>query len=195
MRLLAKLRRKNAPRPAGGARTTGQLQAAPAGPAPVEPSLAVAPPATPPSSPAGRMPVPPSWDPPQSDAPRAEEPPPKAPDRPAPVASASAGRLKRTLASLPALPRRIAHDRVLLALTVILGIGLALRVWLTLVWSPAITGYSDSGVYFQDSVESIWHDPIRTQGYTVFLRLLHGISPHLLFVTSCSTGSGWPWRR
>jgi hypothetical protein len=79
--------------------------------------------------------------------------------------------------------RRFAHDRVLLALAGVLVVGLALRVWFTLVWSPAITGYSDSGVYFQDSVESIWTDPIRTQGYSMFLRVLHAITPHLLFVT------------
>ena len=89
----------------------------------------------------------------------------------------------RALAAARALPARIAGDRVLAALTVLLGVGLALRVWMTLVWSPAITGYSDSGIYFQDSVQSIWRDPIRTQGYTMFLRVLHAITPHLLFVT------------
>jgi hypothetical protein len=80
------------------------------------------------------------------------------------------------------LPKKIARDRVLLALTALLVAGLALRVWLVLVWRPAMTGYSDSGIYFQDSVESIWTDPIRTQGYTMFLRVLHGISPHLIVV-------------
>lgn len=77
---------------------------------------------------------------------------------------------------------RIAHDRVLLALTMLLVAGLALRIWLMLVWRPAMTGYSDSGIYFQDSVESIWTDPIRTQGYTMFLRVLHALSPHLILV-------------
>jgi hypothetical protein len=89
----------------------------------------------------------------------------------------------RALAAVRALPARIAGDRVLSALAVLLGVGVALRVWMTIVWSPAITGYSDSGIYFQDSVQSIWRDPIRTQGYTMFLRVLHAITPHLLFVT------------
>jgi 4-amino-4-deoxy-L-arabinose transferase-like glycosyltransferase len=92
-------------------------------------------------------------------------------------------RARRAVAPLAALPRTIARDRVLQALTAILAAGVALRVWLMLVWSPAFTGYSDTGIYFQDSIDSIWSDPIRTQGYTMFLRLLHGISPHLILVT------------
>src|ERR1035441_9341295 len=52
------------------------------------------------------------------------------------------------------------------------------------VWRPAITGYSDSGVYFQDAVQGIWSDPIRTVGYGMFLTVLHAITPHLLLVTA-----------
>jgi len=66
---------------------------------------------------------------------------------------------------------------------VLLGVGLALRIYFMFVWRPAITGYSDSGIYFQDSVQSLWTDPIRTVGYSMFLRVLHGITPHLIFVT------------
>ena len=65
----------------------------------------------------------------------------------------------------------------------VLGVGLALRIYFMFVWRPAITGYSDSGIYFQDSVQSLWTDPIRTVGYSMFLRVLHGITPHLIFVT------------
>ena len=69
-----------------------------------------------------------------------------------------------------------------LALALLLGVGLVLRVWFLLVWSPAITGYSDSGIYFQGAVSSLWSDPIRTVGYSMYLRLLHGIVPHLILV-------------
>jgi hypothetical protein len=65
---------------------------------------------------------------------------------------------------------------------VLLAIGLALRIYFMFVWRPAITGYSDSGIYFQDGVDSLWTDPIRTVGYSMFLRVLHGITPHLIFV-------------
>ncbi len=68
-------------------------------------------------------------------------------------------------------------------MAVLLGLGLLLRVWFLLVWSPGITGYSDSGIYFQDAVTSLWTDPVRTVGYSMFLRLLHGISAHLILVT------------
>ena len=68
----------------------------------------------------------------------------------------------------------ILRDRVAAALALLLGVGLVLRVWFLLVWSPAITGYSDSGIYFQGSVSSLWSDPIRTVGYSMFLRVLDG---------------------
>jgi hypothetical protein len=71
----------------------------------------------------------------------------------------------------------------LAALAAVLLIGLALRVWFMLVWRPAITGYSDSGVYFQDAYQGVWTDPLRTVGYGMLLAALHWISPHLLFVT------------
>lgn len=78
--------------------------------------------------------------------------------------------------------RRVARDGVLVALAVLLGVGLALRVWLVLVWRPAFTGYSDSGIYFTGAVRSLWSDPIRTVGYSMFLRVLHAITPHLILV-------------
>jgi len=71
---------------------------------------------------------------------------------------------------------------VSVALAALLGVGLLLRVYFLFVWSPAITGFSDSGIYFMDAVKSLWSDPIRTVGYSMFLRLLHGIAPHLILV-------------
>jgi hypothetical protein len=79
----------------------------------------------------------------------------------------------------PRIPQSL---RLPLPLLVLLGVGLALRVYFLFVWRPAITGYSDSGIYFQDSVQSLWTDPIRTVGYSMFLRVLHGITPHLILV-------------
>jgi hypothetical protein len=77
------------------------------------------------------------------------------------------------------------RDRVLVALSVLLGVGLLLRIYFLLVWTPAITGYSDTGIYFDGAVgplSRLWTDPIRVVGYSMFLRLLHGISPHLILV-------------
>ncbi len=102
--------------------------------------------------------------------------------------------LKRTLTAAAHRARRqaqrVRNDRVLLALTLLLGAGLLMRVWLMLVWRPAFVGYSDSGIYFQDSIDSLWTDPIRTAGYSMFLRALHAITPHLLLVTLVQHGLG-----
>jgi hypothetical protein len=67
-------------------------------------------------------------------------------------------------------------------LLVLLGAGAALRTWLTLAWSPAFVGYSDTGIYFTGAVESVWSDPIRMVGYSMFLRAIHSVDPHLLTV-------------
>ncbi|MGA2470794.1 MAG: hypothetical protein ABSG64_08910 [Solirubrobacteraceae bacterium] len=66
---------------------------------------------------------------------------------------------------------------------VLIGLGFALRVWFLLAWRPALTGYSDSGIYFQDAYQGVWADPLRTVGYGMFLIVLHWITPHLLVVT------------
>ncbi|MDE3069552.1 MAG: glycosyltransferase family 39 protein [Acidobacteriota bacterium] len=62
----------------------------------------------------------------------------------------------------------------------LLAAGLAMRVWFMLVWSPGLTGYSDTGIYFQDAVESLWSDPIRTQGYSMFLTVMHWVAPRVI---------------
>ncbi len=71
---------------------------------------------------------------------------------------------------------------VSIALAVLLVVGLLLRVYFVLVWRPAITGFSDSGIFFQGAVQSLWSAPGRTAGYSMFLRVLHAITPHLLLV-------------
>src|SRR5438128_3757728 len=80
---------------------------------------------------------------------------------------------------------RMPRDRVLFLLAALLGAGLLVRIYFLLVWSPAITGYSDTGIYFDGAVgplSRLWSDPIRVVGYSMFLRLLHGIAPHLILV-------------
>ena len=77
--------------------------------------------------------------------------------------------------------RRRRGERI--ALAIVLAIGVLLRVWFLLVWRPALTGYSDSGIYFQDAYQGVWTDPIRTVGYGMLLVALHWIVASLLFVT------------
>jgi hypothetical protein len=87
------------------------------------------------------------------------------------------------LSNLRVIGERVRSRPTHAALIALLAAGVLLRIYFLLVWRPAITGYSDSGIYFQDSVQSLWTDPIRTVGYSMFLRVLHGITPHLLLVT------------
>jgi hypothetical protein len=101
-------------------------------------------------------------------------------------------------ATVGPLPRvrllpRILRDRVLLALALLLGVGLLLRVYFLFVWRPAITGFSDSGIFFEGARQgaldvtgapvTLWSAPGRTVGYSMFLRVLHAITPHLILVT------------
>ena len=95
--------------------------------------------------------------------------------------SAGAGSVRLLVRRAATLARRRPE---LAALYALLLVGLAARIYFMVVWRPAITGYSDSGVYFQDAVQGIWSDPIRTVGYGMFLTVLHAITPHLLLVTA-----------
>lgn len=76
--------------------------------------------------------------------------------------------------------RWIREHPAVFGLAVLVGLGALLRVWLTLAWSPAFTGYSDTGIYFQGAYESIWSDPVRMVGYSMFVEALHAVIPHLL---------------
>ncbi|MDX6699309.1 MAG: hypothetical protein QOE65_2706 [Solirubrobacteraceae bacterium] len=71
----------------------------------------------------------------------------------------------------------------LTALALLVVAGVLLRAYFVVEWRPAITGYSDSGIYFQNGVEGAFTDPFRTVGYSLFLIALHWVTPHLLLVT------------
>lgn len=96
----------------------------------------------------------------------------KVADRPA-RPHRSQGKIERWIRGNPAMA----------GLAGLLVVGLLLRVWLMLAWSPAFTGYSDSGIYFQGALESVWSDPIRMVGYSMFLHVIHAVVPHLIAVT------------
>ncbi len=100
--------------------------------------------------------------------------------------------MARSKLSIPGGPIAIGQLRARLPtpLLLLLGVGVALRVYFMFIWSPAITGYSDSGIYFEGAFQSLWSDPIRTVGYSMFLRVLHAISPHLILVTAVQHALG-----
>lgn len=86
---------------------------------------------------------------------------------------------------LRALPTRIyiaARRPAIILLGLILLTGLALRLYFIEQWRPALVGFPDTTIYIQDALSGIFNNPLRVGGYSEFLRLMHGIRPHLSFV-------------
>src|SRR5438270_6223021 len=91
-------------------------------------------------------------------------------------AARSAGRLGRD---------RLRISKTGVALVVILGVGVGLRVWLLHSWRPAFLGYPDSAAYIfwarlGGGGLSFW-DPYAPAGYPLFLSWLHWIRADLTF--------------
>jgi hypothetical protein len=98
--------------------------------------------------------------------------------------AAGAGPPRERVAPAIRTARTWARAHPELALLVgLLAVGVLLRVYFTIQWRPSITGYSDSGIYFQDATTGPFADPLRVVGYGMFLSALHWITPHLLLVT------------
>lgn len=70
-------------------------------------------------------------------------------------------------------------DMIALALLVL--VGLILRLILIEQWRPGFVGFPDTTIYIEDARTGIFNDPLRVGGYSEFLRLMHGIRPHLSF--------------
>lgn len=68
------------------------------------------------------------------------------------------------------------------ALAGLLLAGAALRAVVMFTAAPALLGYPDSYFYIRAAHHQLFSDPGHTAGYAVFLRVLHGIDPHLLVV-------------
>lgn len=68
-----------------------------------------------------------------------------------------------------------------ICLIAILALGVALRAYFLARWRPALLGFPDSATYVQIARAGIFENPLRVGGYGEFLRLLHGVTPHLRF--------------
>ena len=64
-------------------------------------------------------------------------------------------------------------------LAALLLVGIALRVWMSAAVMPAATNLSDSLVYVDMADNSLFADPIRQAGYSVFLRAAHLVSARI----------------
>jgi hypothetical protein len=76
------------------------------------------------------------------------------------------------------------------ALVAITFAGALLRLFFLYRYRPALLGFPDSVVYVIDAHQGLFADPLRVSGYALFLRLLHGITPHLILVTIVQHGLG-----
>ncbi|HEX3391762.1 MAG TPA: hypothetical protein VHS55_04305 [Solirubrobacteraceae bacterium] len=72
----------------------------------------------------------------------------------------------------------------MLALAAVTLLGLALRLYFIERWRPALIGFPDTSIYVQDALTGVFNDPLRVGGYSEFLRLMHGVRPHLSFAIS-----------
>jgi len=77
--------------------------------------------------------------------------------------------------------RAAVREPEMVALGVIVIVGLGLRVYFVESWRPALVGFPDSGIYVEDAITGVFNDPLRVGGYSEFLRLMHGLRPHLSF--------------
>jgi hypothetical protein len=89
-------------------------------------------------------------------------------------------RLRATTKSATAWLRLTAMEHA--PLLVVVGFGLLLRVYLTLVYRPVAGVFNDSVVYLLTSKDRLFSDPMRMAGYPFFLRILRYTVPELRFV-------------
>ena len=68
-----------------------------------------------------------------------------------------------------------------LALFVVIGIGVILRVLVAIAVSPVEMNNVDSLVYIGGAENGLFVDPVRVSGYSIFLRGLHAISDEISF--------------
>ncbi|MGO9490116.1 MAG: ArnT family glycosyltransferase [Solirubrobacteraceae bacterium] len=91
------------------------------------------------------------------------------------------GRTRDWAAALPGRVRAAARRPENIALTVIVLVGLVMRLYLLSRWQPAFVGFPDSAIYLRSAHTGLYQNPLHVAGYAEFLRLMHWLRPHLLF--------------
>lgn len=82
-------------------------------------------------------------------------------------------------------------ERIAVAgLAALLAVGALLRLLAMLAYRPALIGYFDTPVYATGARGELFWDPLRTVGYSFFLRVMHGVSDSLSFTTLVQHGLG-----
>jgi hypothetical protein len=91
------------------------------------------------------------------------------------------GRVGKYVRAWPQRAGIAGHLPETLALAAIVLLGLALRLYFMRQWRPALVGFPDTAIYIEDAITGVFNNPLRVGGYSEFLRLMHGIRPHLSF--------------
>ena len=97
----------------------------------------------------------------------------------------SESRITRARDAVRGWPSRVAlaaRRPEIVVLGIVFLVGLVLRLYLFERWRPALVGFPDSAIYIEDALTGVFNNPLRVGGYSEFLRLMHGIRPHLSFV-------------
>ena len=100
---------------------------------------------------------------------------------------------RRHLVRRPAwrLPESREDRLAVIGLAALLVVGALLRLLFIFAWRPALFGWPDAASYIEVSQGAggaplgnaeLFGNPLRPAGYPLFLRVLHGIAPSLLFV-------------
>jgi hypothetical protein len=89
-------------------------------------------------------------------------------------------------ATAPARPGIVSDARSLaarvpLALAILVGVGVALRVAMSLVYEPPVLNLADSVVYVDMAANHLFSDPSRAVGYSLVLRGLHALWSNVEF--------------
>ena len=103
------------------------------------------------------------------------------------------GRRRRQLLRRPVwrLPESREERLAVIGLAALLVTGALLRLLFVLAWRPAFMGWPDAASYIEVSQGSggtlmgnaeLFGNPLRPAGYPLFLRILHGLAPSLVFV-------------
>src|SRR3954452_6480011 len=105
--------------------------------------------------------------------------------------SPTAAGMRKGMGAVP-LPRirALTIDRTRAAGLAVLGVGVALRVWAMVAWSPAFMGWPDAKSYLDVAHGELFSNVLRPAGYPLFLRSLDGLHASLGVVVGVNHALG-----
>ena len=68
------------------------------------------------------------------------------------------------------------------AVAAVFAAGIAIRIVFVVLYRPGFLGIPDSGTYIDSAQHKLFSDPYETAGYSLLVRIVHFIYPHLTFL-------------